>query len=336
MDTVLIIGGYGNIGIAATREFLREGYDVTVVAAHERVSNPVPGTKCIVADRKDDERFRKAINGKEYDYVVDFASFTKEHARQDYEMFPNVNRIIAVSSGACYGPLWGSELPVQESMNRYPIWQYGVIKKEMEDYFFDKFHKEDYPVTIFRPSVTYARQKMIVRQIGSDNSWVDRIRKGKPIVTGNPFILRSFLFADDAGPAFTGALKHECCKGQAYNLGAMKPYDWGTYHRTMMKVLGREVEMVEVPLFVQQASPHFQVGEMITESYVYNAYYSGEKIARDIPEFSPKTDLETGLRKTVEYLDEHNLIPDSDSLKWEDELIEAQYTAVQYLKNLAD
>ena len=98
----------------------------------------------------------------------------------------------------------------------------------------------------------------------------------------------------------------------------------------MMKVLGKEVEMVEVPLSVLQASPHFQVSEMITESYVFNAFYSGEKIARDIPEFSPKTSLEDGLRSAVNYLDENNLIPNSDELTWEDELIEAQRSAISF------
>lgn len=328
MNKALLIGGFGNIGLAVTKEFLKENFDVTVVTSQERTVNPVSGVRVVVANRKDDEAFRKKIDGSSFDYVVDFASFTKEDAKQDYEMFSNVKRLIALSSGACYGPLYGSEVPILESMNRNPSWKYGVIKKEMEDYFFDKYYKTGYPVTIFRPSVTYARQKTIVRQIGSDNSWIDRIRKGKPIVTGNPYILRSFLFADDAGPAFTGALKHDCTVGQVYNLGAMKPYDWGTYHRTMMKVLGKEVEMVEVPLSVLQASPHFQVSEMITESYVFNAFYSGEKIARDIPEFSPKTSLEDGLRNAVNYLDENNLIPNSDELTWEDELIEAQRSAV--------
>ena len=332
MDKVLIIGGYGNIGLAATRQFAAEGYDVTVVTTKDRKDNPVEGTKFIVANRKDDESYRKKIDGKIYDYVIDFASFTSADAKQDFEMFPNVRRMIALSSGACYGPLYGSEIPIRESMNRNPKWKYGVIKKEMEDFFNLKFIEENYPITIFRPSVTYGRQNTIVRQIGSDNSWIDRIRKEKPIVTGNPYILRSFLFADDAGPAFTGALKHDCTIGQTYNLGAMKPYDWGTYHRTMMKVLGNEVEMVEVPLAVQQASSHFEVSEMITESYVFNAFYSGEKIARDIPEFCPKTSLEDGLKKAVEYLDERGLVPNSDELIWEDELIEAQKSAIRYLK----
>lgn len=334
MKKVLVIGGYGNIGLGVTRELQRQGYDVTVLTAKKRENNPVPGTRCIVANRSNDEEFRQQIQDR-YDYVMDFACHTREHARQDCEVFAEVEHLIAVSSGAAYGPLWGSQIPIPEGMKRQPIWSYGVAKKGMEDFFYQQIQEKDYPVTIFRPTVTYGRQATLVRQIGSDNSWIDRICKGKPIVTGNPYILRNFLFVDDAVSAFTGALKYECCKGQTYNLGAMKPYDWGDYHSAMMQVLGKQVETVEVPLEVLQASPHFEVSEMIVHNFVYNGYYSGEKLARDIPEFCPGTDLVTGLGKAVEWLEEHGGIPDSDELTWEDELIEAQRKAVFYLKGLS-
>lgn len=77
---------------------------------------------------------------------------------------------------------------------------------------------------------------MLVRQIGMDNSRADRIHKEKPIVTGNPYILRNFLYADDAMGAFTGAFRHDWCKGQVYNLGAIRGYDWGTYHIAVKQI----------------------------------------------------------------------------------------------------
>lgn len=102
----------------------------------------------------------------------------------------------------------------------------------------------------------------------------------------------------------------------------------------MMEILGREVEMVEVPLKTLQSSPNFEVSPMITTNFIYNGLYAGDKIARDIPEFCPCTDLKTGLTKALEYLEERNLIPDSDEMTWEDELIEAQRQSVIYLSGL--
>lgn len=334
MGKVCVVGGFGNIGLGVTKELLGQGYDVTVVTLPMECENPIPESKWIQADRKDTEGFQNSLKGGGYEYVIDFACFTEEDAKVDYEVFQDVKHLIMVSTGASYGTLPGCEIPIREYMIQRPEWGYGVTKKAAEEFFLDKFRKEGYPITIFRPTVTYGRQNMIVRQIGMDNSWIDRIRKGKPIVTGNPYILRNFLYADDAAGAFAGALNHDWCKGQAYNLGAMRCYDWGTYHKTMMEIIGREVEMIEVPLKTLQASPHFVVSPMITTNFIYNGYYAGDKIARDIPEFCPKTDLKAGLKKTLDYLDARHLIPDSDELTWEDELIEAQRQSIVYLSGL--
>lgn len=330
MKKVVVIGGYGNIGLGVTRQLLEQGYEVTVITHHLEGENPVPGTKRIQADRKDMESFKNLIKNENCDFAIDFACYTLEDAQTDYEAFCHVKHMLVVSSGAVYGPLYGVEIPVREYMRRQPKWKYGIEKKEVEDFFFDKFSREGFPVTIFRPTVTYGRQRLIVRQIASDNSWIDRIKKGKPIVTGNPYILRNFLYVDDAAGAFSGALKHDWCKGQAYNLGALRCYDWGTYHRTAMEIIGREVEMIEVPMAVLQASPDFEVSPMITENFIYNGYYAGDKIVRDIPEFSPRTDLKTGLTRQIEFLEKNSLIPDSDKIVWEDKLIEAQRRSAQY------
>lgn len=334
MKRVAVIGGYGNIGLGVTRQLLEQGYEVTVITLPMEGENPVPGTRRIQVDRRDAEGFKRALKGEKFEYAMDFACFTREDAEQDHEIFRDVEHMVAVSTGAAYGPLYGCEIPIREYMRRQPVWGYGITKKEAEDFFFEKFDREGFPITLFRPTVSYGRQRVIVRQIASDNSWIDRIRKGKPIVTGNPYILRNFLYVDDAAGAFTGAIRHDWCKGQAYNLGAMRCYDWGTYHKTMMEILGREVEIVEVPLATLQASPHFEVSPMITTNFIYNGYYAGDKIARDIPEFCPKTDLKTGLTKQLEFLEQNSLIPDSDQLAWEDELIEAQKQSVIYLSNL--
>lgn len=334
MKKFCIIGGFGNVGLGVTRELLRRGNEVTVVTLPMPGENPVPETKWVQIDRKDREGFKNALKDGGYEYVIDFACFTVDDAKLDYETFPDVKHILVISSGASYGPLYGHQQPIRESMIQQPNWIYGVTKKAAEEFLFDKFRKEGYPVTVFRPSVCYGRQRILPRQIGMDNSWIDRIRKGKPIVTGNPYILRNFIFVDDVVGACVGVFNHAWCIGQAYNLGPSRTADWGDYHRAMMAVCGREVEMVEVPLKTLQASPNFVVTDMITESYVYNAMYSCEKIARDIPEFCPSTDLVTGLGKAVEFLDQNNLIPNSDELTWEDELIAAQNQSVIYLNKL--
>lgn len=336
MRKALVIGGLGNIGYSVTKALLQCGYDVTVLGRSRPEKVSISDAEMICVDRQDRGKFRSAVKDGGYEYVVDLACFTAEDARQDCTVFPQLRHLIVTSSGAVYGKLRGREIPIREDMPCRPQWQYGIRKKEMEEVFLQKSREKDFPVTIFRPTVTYGRQKTVVRQIASDNSWIDRIRRGRPIVTGNLQILRNFLYVDDAAGAFTGAFAHEECKGQIYHLCGLKPYDWGDYHRAMMRVLGKSVAMVEVPLQILESSRAFQVSEMISQNFIYNGYYSGEKIARDIPEFRPVTTLEEGLARTVEYLDENGWIPDCRQFCWEDEMIEAMRQADAWLRKDGD
>ena len=324
---VMVVGGSGNISTGIVNLLLEQGYHVSIFT---RGLSQLPVSKdveMVQGDRNDKQSFIQTMRAGHYDYAIDMICMNPEAAQTDIEAFPEVERMVFTSSGASYGSLWGAEQPIRETFRSgNPKWSYGIGKCAAEDVFMNAYYCKGYPITIIRPTVTYGRQKILNRQIGSDNAWVDRIRKGKPIITGNPFLLRNFLYADDAAWAYVGALKHECCIGQAYNMVGMKPYDWGTYHRAMMNVLGREVEMVEVTLetLLHNQSSEFTVGEMITENYKFNGYYSGEKIARDIPEFRPVTGLEEGLALALEFIERNGTIPNSDEIRFEDEIIRKQ------------
>lgn len=326
MKQALVIGGMGNIGLAVTQELVQHGYDVTVLAREEPEKN-LPGIRVLKADRRNAGAMKAVLDGNSFEYVADMACYDAQQARQDVSLFPQLRHLAVVSSGAVYGPLHCGALPIREETPRAPRWRYGAEKKGMEDIFFDAWRKEGFPVTIFRPTVTYGRQRTLVRQIAADNTWVARIRRGEPIAVGNGKLLRNFLHVEDAARAFRGAFQHGECKGQAYNLCGLKPYDWESYHTGMMRVLGREVEMIETPLALLQACPDFPMDEMITENFIYNGYYCGEKIARDIPEFRAQITLEDGLCRTVEWMERSGLLDWKAQNSWEDTLIAAQRNA---------
>ena len=90
-----------------------------------------------------------------------------------------------------------------------------------------------------------------------------------------------------------------------------------------MKVLGSEVELVGIPLnnLLKYDSKRFYITE---ELYAHNGYYSSDKIFRDVPEFRPTITLEEGMKQVINHMDENKMIPDSDKLTWEDDLIKAQ------------
>jgi hypothetical protein len=97
---------------------------------------------------------------------------------------------------------------------------------------------------------------------------------------------------------------------------------WADYHRTAMQVIGREVEMVGVPVQTLCALgvPNLGTCESI---FAYNTIYSPARLMRDVPEFRPRLSLEEGLTTVLEAMDRKG-IPDSDASDWEDRLIAAQ------------
>ena len=324
---VMVVGGTGNMSTAIVRLLVERGYDVSIYCRGKSVLPPHPEARVVLGDRTEREAYIGTMRQGKYDYAIDMICATLQDAQDDYAAFPEVGRLVFCSTAGTYGDLLASEMPIREHYSMScPTWKYGLIKRQAEEFFLGKYLSEHYPVTVIGPSVTFGRMKQLVRQIGMDNVWIDRIRKGKPIVTGNPYIMRNFLHADDAAAAFVGALEQPACVGQAYNMVGPKPYDWQTYHRTMMKIVGREVEMVEVPLETMLAnqSDTFKVSDLFLYSYRYNSHLSGDKIARDIPDFRVRVPLEQGLAQALDFIERQGLIPDSDRYPGEDTVIQAQ------------
>lgn len=321
---VMVIGGTGNIGSAVTQRLLECGYRVSVFARRE-VS--LPDCEVITGDRHDREAFVKKMREGRYDCAIDLAGFTREDAEDDAAAFADVQQMIFCSTGAVYGRLHASELPIRENYRAGELnWSYGVNKRAAEDTLMERYYASGFPVTVLRPSITYGRGNGLTRQLGGDNSWLGRIRRGLPILTGDPCIVRNFLHADDAARAFAGALEHDICIGQQYNLVGLHPRSWEEYHKAAMRALGTEVELVEMPLATLLAlqNEEFQIGETILESFRYNGFYSGEKLARDIPEFQETIPLEKGMAMAIESLDRRGLIPEVTEPSYEDRLIALQ------------
>jgi nucleoside-diphosphate-sugar epimerase len=320
---VVIVGGTGNISQSITDLLLKKGYDVTLF---NRGQSAAPnGVRVICGDRHDRNQFISVMQKEKFDYAIDMIGFCLQDAQDDYMAFRETERFVFCSSGAVYGVLSPHYTPIPEDAPRNPTWDYGVGKKAAEDYFLYKRDTENFSVTILRPTFTYGRQKVTFRQFLNDNSWIDRIKKGKPIVTGNPYLLRNFLHVDDAAIAFVGALEHAVCRGQVYNMVSLRPYNWEQYHLAMMDAVGRRVEMIEVP-YDTLASYHLDGFVSFQENWRYNGYYSGEKIARDIPEFGMTIPIEEGVKKMLCFLEEGGYIPNSDApeFAWEDEMIRNQ------------
>ena len=135
--------------------------------------------------------------------------------------------------------------------------------------------------------------------------------------------MHQLLYVDDAALGFAGVLGKAHCLGQTYNLVRQGFVTWAEYHRTAMRVIGREVELVGVPLDTLVAADVPNVG-ICKEIFAYSTYYSSAKLMRDVPEFRPQVSLEEAIRRVLDAMDREGRVPNSDLEDWEDRLIAAQ------------
>jgi nucleoside-diphosphate-sugar epimerase len=128
---------------------------------------------------------------------------------------------------------------------------------------------------------------------------------------------------DDAAPAFAGVLGKRECLGQIYNMVRREFITWADYHRLAMKVIGREVELVGVPLddLIALKVPGVDICRDI---FAHHGYYNAEKLFRDVPGYHPVVSLEEGMTRVLEAMDREGRVPNSDENQWEDSVIAAQ------------
>lgn len=319
---VCVVGGTGNISTSIVRRLLVLGHEV-VCYNRGQTAAPVEGTRTIEGDRKDRAAFEQAMQAEKFDAAIDMICYNAEDAQSSIRAFRGVGQFVQCSTVCTYGVQY-DWFPTTEDHPLRPISDYGRNKVVADAVFMAAHYAEGFPATIIKPSTTYGPKMGALRQVAWEFSWIDRIRRGKPvIVCGDGNSVHQFLHVDDAALCFAHVLGKAHCIGQTYNMVRRGFISWADHHRTAMKVLGREVELVGVPLDNLIAAQVPSVDFCLTIT-AHNLYYSGEKLFRDVPEFQPAVSLEDGLTRVIEVMDRAGRVPAAEEGGWEDRLIEAQ------------
>ncbi|MHB9023337.1 MAG: NAD-dependent epimerase/dehydratase family protein [Armatimonadota bacterium] len=319
---VCVVGGTGNISTSIVRELLRLGHEVTCFNRGQSGEAP-EGARVIQGDRGQRAEFEGAMQRERFDAAIDMICFTADDAASSIRAFRGVRHFVQCSTVCTYGIKY-DWFPATEDHPLRPISDYGKQKVAADNCYLEAFYREGFPVTIIKPSTTYGPKMGLPRQVAWEFAWIDRVRKGKPIlISGDGQALHQFLYVDDAALAFANVLGKEHCLGQIYNMVRQGFTTWEDYHRTAMRVIGREVELVGVPLQGLLCCDVPNVG-ICKDIFAHNVYYSSAKLFRDVPEFRPRISLEEGMRQVLDAMDREGRVPNSDDTDWEDRVIAAQ------------
>jgi nucleoside-diphosphate-sugar epimerase len=238
-------------------------------------------------DRRERAAFERRMQATPFDAAIDMICFTREDAASSVRAFPHVQHFVQCSTVCTYG-IDHDWMPVTEDHPLRPTTAYGGHKAQADAVFLEAYDRQSFPVTIVKPSTTYGPTQGLLRQIAWEFSWIDRIRQGKPLlISGDGNTPHQHLNVEDAALGFAHILGKARCLGQTYHLVDRDCITWADYHWTAMRVLGRQVDLVGVPLaeLIAGNVPRVQI---CREVFAHHGYYSARKLFRACPSFGPQ------------------------------------------------
>jgi len=323
---VLFIGGTGLISTAIARQLLEAGHKVTLFNRGQSESRLPPGAETIMGDRKDYAAFEQTFADKSYDVVVDMVAFHPDDSASAIRAFAGrCGQFIHCSTVCVYsGPV--AQIPTTETEPYHSLGSYGKDKIVCELLLLQAFEDQRFPVTIMRPSHSYGEGGDIIRSVGPGNTFIDRLRKAKPLlVQGDGNSLWAACHVDDVARGFIATMGNGRCLGEAYNIAGDEWFTWNQYHDQVAEVCGGTFSPVHIPTdTLRQLAPGL-VGSTY-DILQWPSVFDNSKLKRDTDYAGQTISFKEGTRRTLAWLEANGRLKDSDGDDYEDRLIAAWRT----------
>ena len=303
---VLFIGGTGIISTAYTQLAADRAIDLTLVVRGQHNTSLPPSIKTLRFDVHDIPAASRALDGMQFDAVVDWIAFTTEDVERDLNLFrARTRQFIFISSASVYQKPQTHYLMTESTPIANPYWQYSRDKIACEERLLKAYRDEGFPVTIVRPSLTYG-ETLIPLAV---NSWpksytiVDRMLRGeKVIVPGDGSSLWTITHNSDFAKGLVGLLGNEQAIGQAFHITSDEVMTWDQYYGIVAHAAGVEPKLVHIASdFMTTCEPEL-TGSLIGDKAV-SVVFDNSKIRRFVPGFCATTRFEQGIRQSLAWFD---------------------------------
>ncbi len=322
---ILIIGGTGLISSPMTRFLLERGDDVTHYNRGRLDLYPAPDhVKTIHGDRTDYPAFEQQIaDAGRWDCVIDMVGYAPEDAESAARAFRGrTDHFIFCSTVDVYRKP-ASRYPVTEDEGYGGLNAYSSNKVTCERTLRAAHDRGDFPLTIIRPAYTYGEGRGPVHSLGGSTTYLDRIRKGKPVmVHGDGSAFWTACYRDDVARAFVTAIGQPHTFGKAYHTPGEEWMTWDIYHCRVAEAMGApNPTLVHIPsdLLAKVAPKQTAV---VYENFQFSNIFDTTAARTDL-NFRSTLPWVEGVRRMVAWLDEHGRIENSDDHPFEDRLIAA-------------
>lgn len=324
---LLFIGGTGNISSECAELACRRGHEIFVLT---RGRAQIPAEyRAISADRKDGASMGSALQGIQFDVVLNFLGYDVADVQLDHQLFArNVQQYVFISSAAVYTK--PGRLPIREDN---PVgnawWDYAQKKLACEEWLLQRHHKSGFPVTIIRPSHTYSKMWVPNPASSSSYTYAARLEQGKAIYVPdngeNPWTMTA---ASDFALGLVGLLGRTDALGQVFHITSDEVLTWNQIAAEIAAAVGADSpRIVHVPTeFICQVAP--QMTGTLKGDKAHPGVFDNSKIKRFVPGFRCEKPFRIGVRESVGWLRAHperqNLSATVDQMiekvvrRWED------------------
>jgi nucleoside-diphosphate-sugar epimerase len=304
---VLYIGGTGTISTSCVRLSLECGMRVYGLnRGNNRAARTLPeGVTWLRADVTDEASVLSAIEGLDFDAVVNFLSYDAGDAERSIKTFQGrTKQYVQISSASVYGkPVL--QVPIVESTpthNRFL--EYARAKLRAEEVLKRAYRDEGFPVTIVRPSHTYDDANPPL-----PGGWtvVARIARGAEIpVHGDGTSLWTLTHAEDFAVGLIGLLGNLRAIGESFHITGEDIYTWDQIYTIVADALGADAKLVHVAseLFPVVA-PDWFWSDLLVGDLGHSAVFDNSKIHRFVPSFAPKLTFHRAVQRMIDWRRDH-------------------------------
>lgn len=302
---VLFIGGTGTISSACSELAISKGIDLYHLNRGKTSGKrPIEGVKTIIADIRNIQETKKAIENHHFDAVVDWIAFEPEHIENDIELFSGkTNQFIFISSASIYQTP-PEKLPVtEETILDNPFWEYSRNKIACEEILRNAYNKNGFPYTIVRPSHTY--DKTLIPFFG-EYTTLHRMKNNLPVIVhGDGTSLWTLTHHKDFAVGFVGLLGNPKAINEAFQITNDEWLSWNQIYRLFAKELNVEPHLVHVPSKII-ATYNKDIGDGLLGDKEHSMIFDNTKIRGIVPDFNPKIPFSEGVKDIVKWYEDES------------------------------
>ena len=297
---VLFIGGSGVISSACAREAVSRGIELYVLNRGQNTTRPLPdGVRVLRADARNPAAVRKAVDGLDFDSVVDWVAFTTEHVRNDIDVFQGrTGQYVFISTASAYQTPPARQPVTESTPLRNPFWQYSRDKIACEDLLVKEYRENDFPATIVRPSHTYDATKTVLS--GGWTTLARMLAGRRVIVHGDGTSLWTVTHNTDFARGFVPLLAHPRTLGEAFHITSDDFLTWDQIAHAFAAALGVTARIVHVPSdAIAAADPEWGAG--LLGDKAHSMVFDNSKLRSVVPGWRAVVPFERGAREIADW-----------------------------------